>query len=222
MPDHWQFYLAGVFNKLWFQELSDFIEKDYNKKVCYPSKENIFKIFDLIPLKEIKVVILGQDPYHGAGQAQGLSFSVPKGLKLPPSLRNIYKEITSHTQEMIPISGDLNYLAHQGVFLLNTILTVEENKPGSHQKKGWEVFSDEVIMQISAQTDHLVFLLWGNYAQKKAKLIDSSKHLILTAGHPSPMSANQGKWFGNNHFEITNSYLMSHHKTPIKWINDVF
>jgi uracil-DNA glycosylase len=147
---------------------------------------------------------------------------VPSDIKLPPSLLNIYKEMSKSSGQMIPYSGDLHYLAIQGVFLLNAILTVEEGKPGSHQNKGWEIFTNEVISQISTQNDQVVFLLWGNFAQKKSKWIDAKRHLILTAGHPSPMSANQGKWFGNNHFELTNAYLIKHKKNPIKWLMDIF
>jgi uracil-DNA glycosylase len=222
MPIEWQFYLAAVVNEPFFKELSDFVESAYQNTRCYPAKENMFKIFDLLKIQEIKVVILGQDPYHGAGQAQGLSFSVPSDIKLPPSLINIYKEMSKSSGQMIPYSGDLHYLANQGVFLLNAILTVEEGKPGSHQNKGWEIFTNEVISQISAQNSHVVFLLWGNFAQKKTKWIDAKRHLILTAGHPSPMSANQGKWFGNNHFEMTNAYLIKNHKNPINWLNKFF
>lgn len=222
IPFEWQFFLAEVINEPFFEELSAFVESAYQNRTCYPAKENIFKIFHLLKLQEIKVVILGQDPYHGFGQAQGLSFSVPSDLKLPPSLLNVYKEMSQSSGQMIPYSGDLHYLANQGVFLLNAILTVEENKPGSHRNKGWEIFTNAVISQISAQNHQVVFLLWGSFAQKKSKWIDAKRHLILTTGHPSPMSANQGKWFGNNHFELTNAFLIKHNKKPIKWLIDIF
>jgi uracil-DNA glycosylase len=220
LPTNWQNHLTDVIRSDGFRTLSAFVEESYNSETCYPEKTNIFKVFKLLPLEHIKVVILGQDPYHGEGQAQGLSFSVPNGQKIPPSLINIFKEITVDTHQMIPQSGDLQYLANQGVFLLNAILTVEAKKPGSHQNKGWEKFTDAVIQLISEKNKAAVFMLWGNYALKKEKLIDNHKHLVLKSGHPSPMSANQGKWFGNNHFNLANDYLKSHQIEEIKWLNN--
>lgn len=220
LPEDWQKHLTEIIDSADFKTLSDFVAKAYQTTVCFPERKNIFKVFDTLPLEKINVVILGQDPYHGKGQAQGLSFSVPNGVKIPPSLINIFKEMAINTNQMMPSSGDLDYLVKQGVFLLNAILTVEESKPGSHQKKGWEEFTDATIRQISQKNKHVVFMLWGNYALKKEKLIDAKKHLILKSGHPSPMSANQGKWFGNNHFNLANDYLKSHQIEEIKWLNN--
>lgn len=222
LPLHWKSHLKETTTQPYFENLSVAVEKAYQTTTCFPNKENIFKIFELVKLEEIKVVILGQDPYHGKGQAQGLSFSVPQGQKLPPSLRNIFEEMSSNTGRVMPFSGDLHHLTYQGVFLLNTILTVEEKKPSSHQSFGWQIFTDEVIKTISAKCEHVVFMLWGNYAQKKQNLIDPINHLILIAGHPSPMSANQGKWFGNNHFNLANDYLKNHQKEEINWLQDIF
>lgn len=218
IPHHWQKYLHKQISSDYFLKLSEFVEYAYLKTVCYPNKNHIFKIFDLVNLENIKVVILGQDPYHGEGQAQGLSFSVPDNHKLPPSLINIFKEMITNENKPLPYSGNLQYLANQGVFLLNAILTVEAGKPGSHQNKGWEIFTDSIIDLISKQNKYVVFMLWGNYAQKKEKLIDEKKHLILKSGHPSPMSANQGKWFGNNHFNLANDFFIKKNKSPIDWL----
>ena len=217
IPKHWHKHLQHQISSGSFVQLSDHIALAYQTTTCFPKKEDIFKIFDCLKLEDVKIVIIGQDPYHGKGQAQGLSFSVPDNQKLPPSLLNIYKEIAANINLQMPYSGDLHYLVSQGVFLLNAILTVEENKPGSHQKKGWEIFTDQVIELISNHNKHVVFMLWGNYAIKKEKLIDNQKHLILKAGHPSPMSANQGKWFGNNHFNLANEYLEKNHLKKIEW-----
>jgi uracil-DNA glycosylase len=177
----------------------------------------IFEAFDRCPFDQVKVVLLGQDPYHGPGQAHGLAFSVPKGIAHPPSLINIFKEIESDVGHPYPQQGDLSFWADQGVLLLNATLTVRAHQPGSHQGKGWEQFTDQVIATLSKQRNNLVFLLWGNFAKKKSKLIDGSKHCILTTGHPSPLSANRGYWFGNGHFSRCNTYLQSVGKSTIDW-----
>ncbi|MFQ3326580.1 MAG: uracil-DNA glycosylase [Salibacteraceae bacterium] len=201
----------------YFDALTVFIEEEYKSMCCYPESDAIFAAFDLCPLNELKVVLLGQDPYHGPGQAQGLSFSVPEGMKHPPSLINIFKEIESDLQISYPTSGNLERWAKQGILLLNATLTVRAHEAGSHQKQGWEMFTDDVIKEISARCSGVIFLLWGGYAKKKQKLIDSSKHLILNSGHPSPLSANRGYWFGNKHFSQCNEYLIKSGQKPIVW-----
>ena len=213
----WKAVLAEEFNKPYFKELAFFVKEEYTKHTCYPKGSNIFKAFDICPFNEVKVVILGQDPYHGVGQAHGLCFSVPEGVAIPPSLYNIFKEIESDLNKAMPVSGNLERWAKQGVLLLNATLTVRAHQAGSHQKKGWEQFTDAVIASISKQRSGVVFLLWGGYAKKKAAKIDSSKHLVLTSGHPSPLSANRGYWFGNKHFSRVNEYLSSTNKPQIEW-----
>lgn len=198
------------------KELSDFIKSEYKKITIYPERKNIFHAFDLCDFDDIKVVIIGQDPYHGPNQAHGLCFSVPKGVKKPPSLQNIYKEILSDIGTPIPESGNLERWAKQGVLLLNAILTVRANEPLSHQKKGWENFTNDIIKRISDEKSNVVFLLWGAYAQKKAKLIDENKHLILKSVHPSPLSAYRG-FFRCKHFSKTNKYLKKNGLNEIKW-----
>jgi len=202
----------------YFKQLQLFIDQEEKAgKTIFPASEKRFNAFLLTELKDIKVVILGQDPYHGEGQAHGLSFSVQEGRKLPPSLRNIYKELADDLDwEAMPTSGDLTHWAKQGVLLLNTVLTVEKSTAGSHAKKGWEQFTDNVIEHINQETDGVVFLLWGSYAIKKSKMIDPSKHHILTAVHPSPLSAYRG-FFGCKHFSQTNQLLKSQNKTIINW-----
>ncbi|MDO4729125.1 MAG: uracil-DNA glycosylase [Bacteroidota bacterium] len=217
LNNDWQEFLKETFHKDYFVQLTDFVHKQYQSAICYPPTEHIFNAFNHCSLEQTKVILLGQDPYHGQGQANGLSFSVNDGVALPPSLINIFKELEQDMNIPIPISGNLERWAKQGVLLLNATLTVEKGKAGSHQGKGWEIFTDTVIHQLSGQKEHLVFLLWGNYAKNKLKLIDTNKHLVLTAGHPSPMSANRGYWFGNKHFSQTNSYLQEHKLTPIEW-----
>lgn len=184
-------------------------------KIIYPPADLIFNAFDLCPLDKVKVIIIGQDPYHGPNQAMGLSFSVPQTERIPPSLKNIYKELVTDIDFTIPINGDLTPWAIQGVFLLNTVLSVEHKKPGSHKKLGWQKFTDTVITQLSEQKQNLVFLLWGNYAKRKKELINSSKHLVLEAPHPSPLA--RGGFFGCKHFSKTNTYLTQHGKKPIDW-----
>jgi len=201
----------------YFQQLWTFItaEKDAGKNI-FPPESLIFNALDLVSERNLKVVILGQDPYHGAGQANGLAFSVNTGQKIPPSLRNIFKELYDDIGAPIPNHGDLTAWAKQGVLLLNSVLTVEEGKPGSHQHKGWEKFTDNIIQNISDENEGIVFMLWGNYAKSKSNLINANKHLILEAAHPSPLSAYQG-FFQCKHFSKTNNYLMSIGKKPIEW-----
>ena len=210
-------YIESEFQKPYFLELKRFLDNETTLgKVIYPHQNLIFNAFEQCLLEEIKVVIIGQDPYHGAGQANGLAFSVNVGQKIPPSLRNIYKELKDDVGFEIPTHGDLTAWAKQGVLLLNSVMTVEEGKPGSHQLKGWETFTDAVINKISGENNGIVFLLWGNYAKSKMELIDASKHKIFTAAHPSPLSAYQG-FFHCKHFSKTNEYLLQQGKKPISW-----
>lgn len=213
----WKEFIAAESTKEYYLKLKQVIDKAYATEVIYPPKEDIYNAFKHCPLDKVKVVILGQDPYHGAGQAHGLSFSVNKGIALPPSLRNIYRELEQDVDFINPNHGDLTYWAKQGVLLLNDVLTVKAAAAGSHQKLGWEQFTEHVISFLSEQKSDLVFMLWGNYALKKGKKIDRAKHLVLVSGHPSPMSANQGKWFGNKHFSQANTFLVSKGKQPIDW-----
>ena len=213
----WEKILTDEFEAAYFQKLIAFVKTAYTKQVCYPPGLLIFNAFQECPLENVKVVLLGQDPYHGAGQAHGLSFSVPSGVKHPPSLVNIFKELTTDIGKAYPESGDLTAWAQQGVLLLNATLTVAAGQAGSHQKKGWELFTDAVIEKLSSEKKDLVFLLWGGYARKKKTLIDAKKHLVLSSGHPSPLSANRGYWFGNRHFSQCNSYLLSKGVLPIEW-----
>lgn len=213
----WKEFIASEASKEYYQQLKQIVDTYYENEVIYPPKEYIFNAFKYCPLDKVKVVILGQDPYHGFGQAHGLSFSVNKEIPLPPSLRNIYLELQSDVGFMNPGHGDLTGWARQGVLLLNDVLTVKAGKAGSHQKLGWEQFTENVISFLSQEKKGLVFMLWGNHAFKKGKNIDRNKHLVLTSGHPSPMSANQGKWFGNKHFSQANNYLIQQGKTPLNW-----
>ncbi|MDW5288678.1 uracil-DNA glycosylase [Formosa sp. PL04] len=215
-PD-WLSILQPEFDKPYFTTLWDFVEADYTSHVCYPPKNEIFNAFNSCAFKDVKIVILGQDPYHGLGQANGLCFSVADGISHPPSLKNIFKEIETDLGTVYPASGNLERWAKQGVLLLNATLTVREHEAGSHQKKGWETFTDHVISLINSRKDNVVFLLWGGYAKKKSKLIDTEKHFILTSGHPSPLSANRGFWFGNKHFSKTNSLLLQNKFPAIVW-----
>lgn len=213
----WKEFIAAESTKEYYLKLKQVIDKAYATEVIYPPKEDIYNAFKHCPLDKVKVVILGQDPYHGVGQAHGLSFSVNKGIALPPSLRNIYRELEQDVDFINPNHGDLTYWAKQGVLLLNDVLTVKAASAGSHQKLGWEQFTEHVISFLSEQKSDLVFMLWGNHALKKGKKIDRAKHLVLVSGHPSPMSANQGKWFGNKHFSQANTFLVSKGKQPIDW-----
>jgi uracil-DNA glycosylase len=212
----WKQSLKTVFEQDFFKELVSFVKDEYQNKKVFPNGKDLFNAFNHSPLDQVKVVILGQDPYHGPNQAHGLSFSVKSGVPFPASLLNIFKEIKSDIGKDMPPNGDLTRWADQGVFLLNATLTVRAHEAGSHQKKGWEQFTDEVIRVISAQRENVVFLLWGAYAQKKADLIDQSKHLILEAPHPSPLSSYRG-FFGCRHFSQVNAYLVLHGKQPINW-----
>jgi uracil-DNA glycosylase len=213
----WKNELNEEFQKPYFQELLKFLEQEYQNNICYPPQDEIFSALNHATFDNVKVVILGQDPYHGPGQAHGLCFSVTDGIAHPPSLKNIFKELESDIEKPIPTSGSLVQWADQGVLLLNAVLTVRQGQANSHQKKGWEKFTDKVIQVISEKKENVVFLLWGSYAHKKGAKIDANKHLVLTSGHPSPLSANRGYWFGNQHFSKTNEYLLSHGKTPINW-----
>ena len=212
----WKEQLADEFSQPYFKTLTDFVRTEYQTATVYPAPANIFNAFTHTPFETVRVVLLGQDPYHGPGQAHGLCFSVPEGVRQPPSLQNIFKEIKSDVGTAIPASGNLERWADQGVFLLNATLTVRASQAGSHQNKGWETFTDAVIKKLSDEKQHLVFLLWGNYARQKAALIDRSKHLILEAPHPSPFSAHSG-FFGCKHFSQTNTYLVEHGFPPIQW-----
>jgi uracil-DNA glycosylase len=212
----WNSLLREEIKKPYFLDLQRAIDVSYKKTTVFPPKEQVCNAFLHCPFEEVRVVILGQDPYHGEGQAHGLSFSVPDGIQIPPSLRNIYKEIESDIGGVIPESGNLERWATQGVLLLNSTLTVESGLAGFHQGWGWETFTDEVIRTISKERENVVFLLWGKFAQDKAKLIDASKHCILTAPHPSPLSSHRG-FFGCRHFSQTNAYLTQHQKVPIQW-----
>lgn len=217
LPTSWKKWLKTEIESPYFQELWKFIETEYASHQCFPEVENIFSAFELCPLKKTKVVILGQDPYTGKEQAHGLSFSVKKETKIPPSLRNVFKEIETDLGKPFPKSGNLERWAKQGILLLNATMSVREKQAGSHQKKGWERFTDTVIEIISKENQDVVFLLWGNPAKKKAALIDEGKHLILTSGHPSPLSAIRGHWFGNRHFSKTNEFLQRVGKNEIDW-----
>lgn len=213
----WKTQLNDEFEKPYFQELTSFVKQEYQQNTCYPKGNDIFSAFDHCPFQEIKVVIIGQDPYHGPNQANGLCFSVKDGIPHPPSLVNIFKEIKVDMGKTYPESGNLEHWADQGILLLNATLTVRAHQAGSHQKKGWEQFTDEVIKTVSKELEGVVFLLWGGFAKKKSTLIDKSKHHILTSGHPSPLSANRGLWFGNQHFSKTNKLLEQMGKAPIDW-----
>lgn len=213
----WEIKLRDSFAAPSFRQLTEFVRQEYRNHRCYPPGAKIFSAFNSCPFDSLKVVILGQDPYHGPGQANGLSFSVNPGIAHPPSLVNIFKEIEQDIGRPYPTSGDLSPWAAQGVFLLNATLSVRAHQAGSHQKQGWEEFTDHVIETISTHKEAVVFLLWGGFAKQKAKLIDGSKHLILSSGHPSPLSAYRGYWFGNKHFSQCNSYLASKGKAPIDW-----
>lgn len=213
----WKEVLKEEFQKSYFEKLTSFVREEYNGSTpIYPPAKLIFNAFDHCPFNDVKVVILGQDPYHGAGQANGLCFSVNEGVAFPPSLVNIFKEVSADTGSPIPQNGDLTRWSDQGVLLLNATLTVRAANAGSHQNKGWEQFTDTVIRILAEKRDNIVFILWGSYAQKKGAFIDRSKHLVLTSPHPSPLSAYHG-FFGNHHFTQANEYLKSHNKSGIVW-----
>ncbi|MBA3664781.1 MAG: uracil-DNA glycosylase [Bacteroidetes bacterium] len=211
----WKAILSEEFKKDYFFGLRNFLDEEKKSHLVFPPEKLIFSAFNLTPFEDVKVVILGQDPYHGAGQANGLSFSVNDGVRFPPSLANIFKELKSDCNCEIPLSGNLERWAKQGVFLLNATLTVRQSTPGSHQNKGWEQFTDAVIKLISEKKENVVFMLWGNYAKAKVPLIDEAKHLILQAAHPSPLA--RGAYFGSKHFSKANEYLVRKGKEPIDW-----
>lgn len=216
IENSWKQLLEEEFSHPYFKELVTFVKNAYQANTIYPRGEHIFRAFDLCPVDQVKVIILGQDPYHGPGQAHGLSFSVPEGVSFPPSLLNIFKELKNDLNVPLPSHGNLEKWAKQGVLLLNATLTVEAHKAGSHQQKGWENFTDAVVKKLAHQKGHLVFMLWGAYAQKKAGMISDTQHLKLHAPHPSPLSAHRG-FFGCRHFSKTNDYLVKNGQEPIKW-----
>ncbi len=213
----WKTQLQAEFEKPYFKELAEFVRQEYRQHTCYPRGKDIFAAFDHCSFYDTKVVIIGQDPYHGPNQANGLCFSVKDGIPHPPSLVNIFKEIKVDVEKPYPKSGNLERWADQGVLLLNATLTVRAHQAGSHQNKGWERFTDAVIQTVSKELEGVVFLLWGGFAKRKANLIDKARHHILTSGHPSPLSANRGLWFGNQHFSKTNVLLAQKGKPLISW-----
>jgi len=214
----WAKHLEGEFEKEYFKDLTTFVKKEYQEGKVYPAPKNIFRAFDVCPFENVKVVILGQDPYHGDDQANGLAFAVNAETRVPPSLQNMFKEIQSDLgKPLVHTDGDLTRWAEQGVLLLNATLTVRAHSAGSHQEKGWEQFTDAVIRALSGEREHLVFMLWGNYAKAKGTHIDRSKHLVLEAPHPSPFSAASG-FFGCKHFSKANNYLISHNENQIDWL----
>lgn len=216
IEESWKEVLQPEFDKDYFAALTDFVRQEYQTTTIYPPGHLIFNAFNLCPFNQVKVVIIGQDPYHGPGQAHGLCFSVNDGIQMPPSLQNIFKEIQDDLGTPIPTTGNLTRWAEQGVLLLNATLTVRAHQAGSHQRRGWEEFTDAVIRKLAEEREHLVFILWGAYAQKKGAFIDRSKHLVLTSVHPSPLSAYHG-FFGNHHFSQANAYLAQHGQSPIQW-----
>ena len=217
IEESWREILQEEFDKPYFSTLVNFVRQEYSQTTCYPPGRLIFNAFAQCPWTAVKVVIIGQDPYHEPGQAHGLSFSVNDGVPFPTSLQNIIKEVSSDVGAPLPASGNLTRWAQQGVLLLNATLTVRAHQAGSHQHRGWETFTDAVIKRLNDGKEHLVFLLWGGYARSKVQLIDRSRHLVLESVHPSPLSANRGGWFGNHHFSQTNSYLMQNGLAPIQW-----
>ncbi len=217
LASDWQQQLHDELQSPYFENLNKFVDVAYSTTECFPEKEAVFNAFNACTFNDVSVVIIGQDPYHGTGQANGLCFSVHDGVKHPPSLVNILKELSDNYSTLYPATGDLTTWAKQGVLLLNATLTVAAHQAGSHQKQGWETFTDAVIKHISDHKKEVVFLLWGGYAKKKIKLINHSEHCVLTSGHPSPLSANRGYWFGNKHFIKANEYLKSVGKSEINW-----
>lgn len=216
----WQKVLSDEIKKPYFKDLMKAVDEEYKTHICFPPKELIFAAFDYCSFTHLKVVIIGQDPYHGINEANGLSFSVNDSVKIPPSLRNIFQELNTDLETIFLLtSGNLNNWAKQGVLLLNASLTVRMDNPNSHKHLKWDVFTDAVIQKISDEKKNVVFLLWGAFAKKKGSKIDRKKHLVLESGHPSPMSANQGKWFGNKHFSQTNLYLTEHNIKEVNWIS---
>lgn len=217
IDESWRNHIGDEFDKPYFANLAQFVRTEYQQHTCYPPGRLIFNAFNLCPFDHVRVVIIGQDPYHEQGQAMGLSFSVPDGIAMPPSLLNIFKEIEGDVGTPMPPTGNLTRWAEQGVMLLNATLTVRAHAAGSHQRHGWETFTDAAIRALSAGREHVVFILWGGYARSKAALIDRTRHLVLESVHPSPLSANRGGWFGNHHFSRCNDYLVQHGLQPINW-----
>lgn len=217
MKSDWNKLLKNEFEKEYFKNLTNFLDEEYEKNTIFPPKNEIFTAFEKTSYENAKIVILGQDPYHKVGQANGLAFSVKNGTKIPPSLRNIYQEICNEFNEKMPLNGDLSYLANQGVLLLNTTLTVEEGKPNSHQNIGWEIFTDYVIKVVNDKKTPVVFIFWGKNSIKKEKIIENSHHLILNSSHPSPLSAYRG-FFGCDHFKLANDFLRENNLSEINWL----
>ncbi|MBR5349607.1 MAG: uracil-DNA glycosylase [Prevotella sp.] len=213
----WKEQLQGEFDKPYFVQLTETVRREYQQTTCYPPGKLIFNAFNLCPFDQVKVVILGQDPYHEPGQAHGLSFSVQDGVMFPPSLQNIFREIQNDVGTPIPYSGNLTRWAEQGVLLLNATLTVRAHLANSHARLGWQTFTDAAIQALARHREHIVYLLWGGYARSKAQYIDAQRNLVLQSVHPSPLSANRGGWFGNHHFSLANQYLIQHGKEPIVW-----
>ena len=213
----WKETLAEEFERPYFENLIHFVKQEYTQNICYPPGKQIFAAFDHCPFDKLEVVIIGQDPYHGPRQANGLCFSVNDGIPMPPSLLNIFREIQTDLGKPFPQTGNLERWADQGVLLLNAVLTVRQGEANSHQGKGWETFTDAVIQKISDEKENVVFLLWGGSAKKKGARVDRNKHLVLESGHPSPLSANKGHWFGNRHFSQTNAFLADKGKKQIEW-----
>jgi uracil-DNA glycosylase len=217
VPESWHHIIFDELDKPYFIALTHFVEKEYKQQQCFPPQDKIFHAFKSCSLNDLKVVIIGQDPYHDSGQANGLCFSVNEGIMQPPSLKNIFKELKNDLDIPLSESGNLERWANQGVLLLNATLTVRAHAPGSHHKKGWETFTNKIIKEISNQKNGVVFLLWGNYAKSKIKFIDTTKHHVLESGHPSPLSANRGYWFGNKHFSKTNFLLEQDGQCAVRW-----
>ncbi len=217
IEESWKQHVGEEFDKLYFLDLTNFVRDEYLHHTCYPPGNQIFEAFNLCPFDKVKAVIIGQDPYHEPGQAHGLCFSVNDGVPFPPSLVNIFKEINMDLGTPMPTSGNLARWARQGVLLLNATLTVRAHQAASHQRRGWETFTDAAIEALSRDRNNLVFILWGGYARSKARLIDHTRHLVLESVHPSPLSANRGGWFGNHHFSRANAYLVEHGQEAIVW-----
>ena len=217
IEESWKQHVGDEFDKLYFLDLTNFVRDEYLHHTCYPPGNQIFEAFNLCPFDKVKAVIIGQDPYHEPGQAHGLCFSVNDGVPFPPSLVNIFKEINMDLGTPMPTSGNLVRWARQGVLLLNATLTVRAHQAASHQRRGWETFTDAAIEALSRDRNNLVFILWGGYARSKARLIDHTRHLVLESVHPSPLSAKRGGWFGNHHFSRANAYLVEHGQEAIVW-----
>lgn len=213
----WKQHLQGEFEKPYFAQLTESVRREYMAGTCYPPGKFIFNAFNLCPFNDVKVVIIGQDPYHEPGQAEGLCFSVKDGVMMPPSLINIFKEINADLGTAMPRSGSLRRWAEQGVLLLNATLTVRAHQAGSHQRRGWEQFTDAVIQSVAREKEHVVYMLWGGFAKTKAAFVNQATNLVLQSAHPSPLSANRGGWFGNHHFSRCNQYLQQTGQEPIQW-----